>query len=366
MGVSGNSVRWGLWGTGRISHHVAQDLRLVPGACISLVGGRRLDAAQQLAAQHPGAVAIDSLERLIASSEVDAVYIATPDGQHRDDALAVLAAGKPVLCEKPLASSLADVQALVDAAERGKVFLMEAMWTRFLPAIVEIKRRVTAGEIGDVKFMQGSFAYSDVQADARRGHAPYPSLAQSMLYDRGIYLIALAQHLHKGDVVRANARCMEWGERSLCQFDLQLDRGALLAGVCGNASELANTFEIVGTRGTISIPAPFFKAHGFTLNSLQETPAAAAVSRNDSSAASWVAQAKQLKRQLQPLPAALRAARRAPFNFPGNGYQFQFAEVARCLAAGRTQSEVMSWADSLALARALARTSDATQWISRA
>jgi predicted dehydrogenase len=362
MGTMNGNVRWGLWGTGRISHHVAQDLRLVPGARISVVGGRRLAAAQQLAAQHPGAVAVDSLERLIASPEVDAVYIATPDGQHRDDVLAVLAAGKPVLCEKPLASSLADVQAMVDAAERGKVFLMEAMWTRFLPAIAEVKRRVAAGEIGDIKFMQGSFCYGD----ARRGHAPYPSLAQSMVYDRGVYLIALAQHLHPSDVVSASTRCLEWDERrSLCQFDLHLDRGALLSGVCGNASELANTFEIVGTRGTISIPGPFFKAHAFTLRAQQDTPAAAGVSRNDSSAASWIAQAKRLKRQLQPGPGALRAALSAPFNFPGNGYQFQFAEAARCLATGRTQSEVMSWADSLALARALARTSDATQWISR-
>ena len=361
MGTMNGGVRWGLWGTGRISHHVAQDLRLVPGARISVVGGRRLAAAQQLAAQHPGAQAVDSLDRLIASSEVDAVYIATPDGQHRDDALAALAAGKPVLCEKPLAASLADVQALIEAAERGKVFLMEAMWTRFLPAIAEIKRRVVAGDIGQIRFMQGIFGY----ADARRDHVPYPSLAQSMLYDRGVYLIGLAQHLHPGEVVRANTRCMEWDGRSLCQFDLHLDRGALLAGVCGNAGELANTFEIVGTRGTISIPGPFFKAHGFTLRHLPQPTAADSLSRHDSSAASWVAQAKQLKRQLQPLPSALRAARSASFNFPGNGYQFQFAEVARCLAAGRTQSELMSWADSLALARALARTSDATQWISQ-
>jgi predicted dehydrogenase len=356
-----SNVRWGLWGTGRISHHVAQDLHLVPGARISVVGGRRLDAAQQLAAQHPGAVAVDSLQRLLANNDVDAVYIATPDGQHRNDTLAALAAGKAVLCEKPLASSLADVQAMVEAAERAKVFLMEAMWTRFLPAIAEIKRRVDAGEIGDIRFMQGSFSY----ADARRGHAPYPSLAQSMLYDRGVYLIALAQFLHSGDVVRTNTRCMEWGEqRSLCQFDLQLDRGALLAGVCGNASELANSFEIVGTRGTISIPGPFFKAHGFTLRPQADTLPTAGVSRNDSSAAAWIARAKRIKRQLQPLPNAVRAARSAPFNFAGNGYQFQFTEVARCLAAGRTQSDVMSWADSLALARALARASDATQWMS--
>lgn len=356
-------VRWGVWGTGRISHHVAQDLRLVPGARLSVVGGRRLAAAQQLAAQHPGAQAVDSLERLIASSEVDAVYIATPDGRHREDALAVLAAGKAVLCEKPLAASLSDVQALIDAAERHQVFLMEAMWTRFLPAIVEVRHRVDAGDIGQIRFMQGSFAYSDGRADARRGHAPYPSLAQSMLYDRGVYLIALAQYLHPGEVVRANTRCMEWDGSALCQFELQLDRGALLAGVCGNASELGNTFEIVGTRGTISIPGPFFKAHAFTLRHLPQAPTANAISRHDSSAASWVAQAKRFKRQVQPLPNALRAARSTAFNFPGNGYQFQFAEAARCLASGHTQSDVMSWADSLALARALARASDATQWI---
>jgi predicted dehydrogenase len=357
MGMNG-TLRWGLWGTGRISHQVAQDLRLVPGARVTAVGGRRLAAAQQLAALHPGALAVDSLERLITSNEVDAVYIATPDGRHRDDALAVLAAGKAVLCEKPLAGSAEDVETMVAAAGRAKVFLMEAMWTRFLPAIAEVKRRVEAGDIGDIKFMQGSFCY----ADARRGHEPYPSLAQSMLYDRGVYLIALAQHLHAGDVVQASTRCMEWQASALCQFELQLERGALLSGVCGNAGELTNQFEIVGTRGTISIPGPFFKAHGFSLHQRPETAAAAGVSRHDSSAAPWLAQAKRLKRQLQPLSGALRAARSSRFNFPGNGYQFQFAEVARCLAEGRTQSDIMSWADSLALARALDRASDATEW----
>jgi predicted dehydrogenase len=364
MGMSG-AVRWGLWGTGRISHHVAQDLRLVPGASISVVGGRRLAAAQQLAALHPGAQAVDSLERVIASNEVDAVYIATPDGCHRDDVLAVLAAGKAVLCEKPLASSAGDVEAMVDAAGRAKVFLMEAMWTRFLPAIVEVRRRVQAGDIGDIRFMQGSFAYADARADARRGHEPYPSLAQSMLYDRGIYLIALAQHLHAGDVVQANTRCMQWDGNSLCQFELRLDRGALLVGVCGNTGELSNAFEIVGTRGTISIPGPFFKAHGFTMRQRPATTAAPGLSRHDSSAAAWLAQAKRIKRQWQPLTGALGAARSTRFNFPGNGYQFQFAAVARCLAEGRTQSDVMNWADSLALARALSRASDATQWITQ-
>jgi predicted dehydrogenase len=117
MGVK-QAVGWGLWGSGRISHQVAQDMRLVAGARIVAVGSRRLDAAQQFAALHRGATAHDTLAQLIGQPGVDALYVATPDGCHRDDVLAALAAGKAVLCEKPLATSPADVQMLVDAAAR--------------------------------------------------------------------------------------------------------------------------------------------------------------------------------------------------------------------------------------------------------
>jgi hypothetical protein len=77
------------------------------------------------------------------------------------------------------------------------------------------------------------------------------------------------------------------------------------------------------------------------------------VARHDRSAASALAHLKRLKRQFQPLQGALRAARPEPFNFAGNGYQFEFDEVARCLSAGRLESEHMPWKDSLALARVL-------------
>jgi predicted dehydrogenase len=291
---------------------------------------------------------------LISQPGVDALYVATPDGCHRDDVLAALTARKAVLCEKPLATSLADVQTLVDAAARQRVFLMEAMWTRFLPAIQAVRQRVAAGEIGQIRYMRGSFAYGD----ERRGHEPYASLGHAMLYDRGIYLIALALLLRPGDPERASARALEWTQRgvarALCRFELQWDDESLLEGVCGNGGELANEFEIVGTRGTISIGAPFFKAHAFSVRHLQPSVLPAApVARHDRSAASALAHLKRLKRQLQPLPAALRALRPAPFNFPGNGYQFEFDEVARCLSAGRLESEHMPWKDSLALARAL-------------
>jgi predicted dehydrogenase len=353
MGIA-RTVGWGLWGSGRISHQVAQDIHLVSGARIVAVGSRRLDAARQFAALHRGATGHDTLAKVISQPGVDALYVATPDGCHRDDVLAALTAGKAVLCEKPLATSLADVQTLVDAATRQRVFLMEAMWTRFLPAVQEIKKRIASDEIGQIRYMHGSFGYGD----ERRGHAPYAGLAQAMLYDRGIYLVALALLLRPGDPGRASARALEWTQqgvaRALCRFELQWDDGTLLEGVCGNGGELDNGFEIVGTRGTISIAAPFFKAHAFSVRPLQQSASTAtALARHDRSAASTIAHLKRLKRQFQPLPSALRAVRPAPFNFPGNGYQFEFDEVARCLSAGRLESEHMPWKDSLALARAL-------------
>jgi predicted dehydrogenase len=231
---------------------------------------------------------------------------------------------------------------------------MEALWTRFLPAIQAVRQRVAAGDIGQIRYMHGSFGYGD----ERRGHAPYASLGHAMLYDRGVYLIALALLLRPGDPERASARALEWTQqgvaRALCRFDLTWDDGTLLEGVCGNGGELANGFEIVGTRGTISIGAPFFKAHAFSVRPLQQSVSAPTpVARHDRSAASALAHLKRLKRQFQPLQGALRAARPEPFNFAGNGYQFEFDEVARCLSAGRLESEHMPWKDSLALARVL-------------
>jgi predicted dehydrogenase len=352
------TIRWGLWGTGRISYHVAQDLHLVPGASVAGVGGRRVDAARALAALHPGAQAFDSLDALLAHERVDAVYVATPDGLHRADATKVLAAGKPLVCEKPLGASLADVQVIVDAARRRGVFMMEAMWMRFLPAIRALKADVDAGRIGAVRFMQGSFSY----ADARRGHEPYVGMAESMLYDRGIYLLALAQLLAGPASREVSARPLEWPGRGGCAFDVRFADGAVLAGWCGNAGVAANGFDIVGERGSISIPGPFFKPHAYVLHEHGEAVrhGPAAIGGSDARGAGWVAKAKATKRRVQPLLDGLKhVAKGGSLNFLGNGYQFQFTEVQRALARGATQCEGMTWDDSLALARVLEALADA-------
>ena len=357
-------IRWGLWGTGRISYSVAQDLHLVPGTSVAAVGGRRLDAARVLAGLHPGAGAVDNLDALIAHPKVDAIYVATPDGQHRADALKVLAAGKALVCEKPLGASLDDAQAIVDAARAANggrgAFLMEAMWMRFLPAIRAVKTEVDAGRIGRVRFMQGSFSY----ADARRGHEPYATLAQSMLYDRGVYVLALAQALAGREFDGVRARLLEWQGRGGCAFDVHFAGGALLSGWCGNAAASTNHFEIVGERGSIVIPGPFFKPHRHELH-VHGDPVLrgpATIGGSDTRAAAWVGRAKAFKRRVQPLVDGLKhAARPGDHNFAGNGYQFQFIEATRAMSSGATQCDVMTWDDSLALARVLQALNDAAR-----
>jgi predicted dehydrogenase len=265
-----------------------------------------------------------------------------------------------VVCEKPLATSLADTQALIDTARQQGVFLMEAMWMRFLPTIVEVKRRIDAGDIGAIRFMQGSFSYPDV----RRDHGSYASAAHAMLYDRGVYLIALAHLLVGGDVTKARAQGQQWAGHSLCRFDAQMSGGAWLSGVCGNAGELSNRFEIIGERGSISLASPFFKPHGFVIQPLSSAnqQAAASLSSSDTSSAAWMASAKQFKRRFQWLLEAARGARQPQLNFKGNGYQFEFMQAGQCIAAGQQQCQRMTWADSMTLAHGLQTVADAMEW----
>ena len=137
-------IRWGIWGTGVIAHQVASDFRLVSGAVLHAVASRTVERAGQFASRHGIARSYGGLEPLLSDAEVDVVYVATPNYRHAEDCLACIQAGKAVLCEKPFALNLAEARQIVDAAQQRKVFCMEAMWMRFIPAVMEAKRLIDA------------------------------------------------------------------------------------------------------------------------------------------------------------------------------------------------------------------------------
>src|SRR5258708_7852010 len=144
------SMRWGVAGTGRIAALVADDFPFVPDAELVAVGSRSQERAEAFAQAYELARAHGSYAELIADPQVDVVYIATPHPQHHAIAIAALRAGKAVLVEKAFTATLAGAEEVVSEARRLGIFAMEAMWTRFQPAVVRARRPLAQGAIREV------------------------------------------------------------------------------------------------------------------------------------------------------------------------------------------------------------------------
>jgi len=147
------TIRWGVLGPGKIAHTFAKDLALLKEGKIVGVASRNLSRAKAFADEYGAEYAFGSYEELIQSDLVDVIYIATPHTGHMLWAVKAMEHGKHILCEKPLGINLAEVQKMLAVAKENKVFLMEALWTRFNPSILKIKKFITDGKILKFKFL---------------------------------------------------------------------------------------------------------------------------------------------------------------------------------------------------------------------
>jgi predicted dehydrogenase len=184
-------TRWGILATGKIAHSFATNLHAVPEAVIAAVGSRSRDSAEAFARQvgDEQTHVHGSYDALVADPDVDVVYIASPHSHHLEHARLAFAAGKPVLCEKPLALTRADGQALFDSA--NGLFCMEAMWMACHPLIVDLARRVTEGEFGTPHQAHADLGFV-VPADASVRMWD-PALGAGALLDMGIYPLTFAR-----------------------------------------------------------------------------------------------------------------------------------------------------------------------------
>ena len=346
-------IRWGFWGTGAIARSAVEDLRLVTGTLLHGVASRRIERARSFAAEHGIARFYPDLHALLDDPEIDVVYIASPNHCHLDDSLSCIQAGKAVLCEKPFALDLHQAQRIVDAARRRKVFCMEAMWTRFIPAIIEAKRCVDAGMIGSVRLMQGNFSYP-VPAG---GEARFfdRELGGGAMLDRGVYLISLAQHLLGRPQLISGTAC-------LGPTGADEQSGYQLAYADGAMADLAASLRVRGTNevwifadgGTLRLCEPFYRAHRLIVKFYpQQQPVVAQDSQSNSMGIRNTPTAKSLLRRFSPLRQFLSRGKVRSFPFAGNGYQFQFAEVSRCLREQRYESTIMPLDDSLEVMRTM-------------
>ncbi len=306
------TVRWGIAATGKMAESFVPDFEQVPGAEVVAVGSRREESARAFAQAHGIARAHGSYRALVDDPEVDVVYIATPHPQHRALAVAAIEAGKAVLVEKSFTATLAGAREVVDLARARGVFCMEAMWTRFQPAVVRARELVAAGEIGELLMVQADLG-------AHRAFDPEDrlfarELGGGAILDVGVYVVSIAQHfLGDPDRVTATGTSFPNGADASVGLLLSYDDGRSASLVASLQSESGGRAVVFGDKGSIEI-APRFH-HADTL----------LVRRNGQAVEEIV------------LPAR------------GRGYSHEIDEVGRCLAARLTESDVMSLDDTLSV-----------------
>ena len=186
-----DKIAWGILGLGRIAHKFARDLTLVKGAVLQAVASSSQERADAFAKEHKANTAYGKYESLYLDPLIQVVYIASVHVDHAPQSLAALEAGKAVLCEKPMGINAQEVKAMMALAKAKKVFLMEAFWTRFNPAMLEVKRQIEQGRIGDLRHVQASFAMPRWNDDPS-GRLLNLTKGGGSLLDIGVYPVFLA------------------------------------------------------------------------------------------------------------------------------------------------------------------------------
>lgn len=263
-------LRWGIAATGGIAGSMAEALATLPDAEIVAVGSRTQDAADAFAERFRIPRAHGSHAALCADPDVDIVYVASPHSHHQAMTIAALDAGKHVLCEKAFALDAAQAREMVDAARRNGRFLMEAMWTWFIPAVVDIRRRVLAGEIGDLQVVDANFG---IIANDPNGRHRRPDLGGGAMLDVGIYPVTFARFL-AGDPIGAKVSGMlgDTGVDTTVGGVVSFSGGAL--GVFHTSIDMLTNLRatVYGTRGRIDVDPPFWFPSGFTVRVNGEEP----------------------------------------------------------------------------------------------
>ncbi len=305
------ALRWGIIAPGGIARTFARAVASATRSSVVAVGSRDLGRAQAFARDFDIPRAYGEYDSVATDSEVDAVYVASPHSEHRDQALMAIRAGKPVLVEKALARNSAEVEEIFAAAAAANVFAMEAMWTRFLPHIDWVRERISAGDLGEIVNVAADHGQPLDLPDTHR--LKDPALAGGALLDLGVYPVSFVV-----DLLGAPAR-------------IKADGALTNTGVDGHASAVLRYSDKVLAQVDTTL--------------WTKTPTTAVVSGTEASI--------EIDGDFyRPSVARLRKAngdRTVLAEFDGRlegGFQFQIAEVARCIAEGRSQSERVSWDSS--------------------
>lgn len=310
------SVRWGILGTGGIAHAFASALMETPGATLAAVGSRSVESAEKFDRQFGSPAAYGSYQELCDAPGVDIIYIGTPHPVHAENAIMALGGGKAVLCEKPFAMNLRQAEKVVALAREKKLFLMEAMWTRYMPALAELRRIVSAGEIGTPRQLHADFGFHAPSDPAHRVNNR--ELGGGALLDLGIYPLSIATAI-MGPVkqVQALAEMSATGVDAQTGFTLLHEGGGMSVCSCSLLAKTPDELTVSGPQGRVRMDAMFHRSPSVTLT------------------------------------LAAGESRVVPTPYLGNGYVHEAIEASRCVREGLLESPGMTLDETLSLMRLL-------------
>lgn len=348
-GGSSAIFRWGIFGTGAVSAKFISGLSQSAGARPVMVASRSRERAESFAAAFGIERAIEGYEVAAASGGIDAVYIATPPVEHLPHALACIEARVPVLIEKPFATNEADARAIAGAARRAGIFCMEGMWTRFLPAAQQMAAAVREGRLGEIRQIAGSFGISN-QVDRAAGSFD-PDRGGGALAHLGVYPLSLAQWLFGApEIMTAVARVGETGVDEDVAIAARYGDDVIGSFHASLRAAAANDFGVAGTRRSLSFRGPIFRPYGLHWSGAEprKSDGAAPLSLAKRSREHWAVQ-----RLAQVIGNSGIRRPGTPLFYRGNGYHYEADEVARCVRAGRSESDIMPLDDSVAVIRSM-------------
>ncbi len=307
---------WGILATGGIAHAFTSDLRTA-GLRVTAVGSRRAEAARRFADEFDIPHAHGSYEDLVADPDVDIVYVATPHGRHLEDASLALQAGKHVLIEKAVTLDADEAVAIQDLAAGAGLLAMEAMWTRYLPHMVRIRELLAAGALGDVRTVFADHTQRITADPAHRINAL--GLGGGALLDLGIYPVSFIWDVLGAPTgIRALGRLGDTGADTEVAATMSHSTGAVSSFVTSSRGAGPNTAHIVGSEGRIDIDAVWYCPTSFRL--------------------------------VAPDRTVLEEYRS---EVAGRGMQYQALYAEQLIAQGRTDSELLPFAQSVAIMGAL-------------
>ncbi len=278
---------------------------------IAAVGSRTQGSADAFGDEFKVPRRHPSYRELAEDPEVDLIYVATPHGLHKENTILCLRAGKGVLCEKPFTINRRDAEEVIAVAEKQQVFLMEAMWTRFIPAVRQAMRWIEEGAIGDVRMVHAHFGF---RWDAPEGAALFdPAMGGGSLLDVGIYPITLAHMAFGGAPTRIQGlpTLGRNGVDEQAAMALGFENGGLAVLSSAIMTEMPTDAYIMGTEGMIRLHADFWNASKVSIRRGEDEP------------------------EVHTFPLLC------------NGYEYEAQEAQECFRAGKLQSEIMPHAATL-------------------